>query len=235
MINNGKTYNIVGEEMNSYYGYKVVGIYQTEDEVKNDPVAVANGLEPGDFKYEDVNKNGMINGEDRQTLGSYLPNFTYGLDFGFESKNFDFALSTYGQLGAEIYNRKRALRYAQSNYNFDAAQYENRWTGAGTTNTDPSAKALTKGWNVSDQRVNSYFVESADFFRVQNVTLGYTFKKVSFGEYVLPSLRLSFTADRPVTLFSANTFTPEISDVDGWDTNVYPLTATYTFGVQIQF
>lgn len=235
MVNNGKTYNIVGEEMNSYYGYKVVGIYQTEDEVKNDPVAVANGLEPGDFKYEDVNKNGMIDGEDRQTLGSYLPNFTYGLDFGFEWKNFDFALSTYGQLGAEIYNRKRALRYAQSNYNFDAAQYENRWTGAGTTNTDPSAKALTKGWNVSDQRVNSYFVESADFFRVQNVTLGYTFKKVGFGEYVLPSLRLSFTADRPLTLFSANTFTPEISDIDGWDTNVYPLTATYTFGVQIHF
>lgn len=235
MISNGKTYNIVGQEMNSYYGYKVVGIYQTAEEIANDPIAVANGLEPGDFKYEDLNKNGVIDGGDRQTLGAYLPNLTYGIDLGFEWKNFDFGLSTYGQAGAEIYNRKRALRYAQSNYNFDAAQYEKRWTGAGSTNTDPSAKALTKGWNVSDQRVNSYFVESADFFRIQNVTLGYTFKKIAFGSYVLPSMRLSFTADRPMTFFSANTFTPEISDTNGWDTNVYPLTATYTFGVQIQF
>ena len=235
MISNGKTYNIVGEEMNSFYGYKVVGIYQTADEVANDPVAVANGLEPGDFKYQDVNGDNVIDGNDRQTLGSYLPNFTYGIDLGFEWKNFDFALSTYGQTGAQIYNRKRALRYAQSNFNFDAAQYENRWTGAGSTNSNPSAKALTKGWNVSDQRVNSYFVESADFFRIQNVSLGYTFRKISIGNYTLPSLRLSLTADRPLTLFSANTFTPEISDTDGWDTNVYPLTATYTFGVQIQF
>ena len=121
------------------------------------------------------------------------------------------------------------------NYNFDEAQFKNRWTGEGSTNTDPSAKALTKGWNVSDQRVNSYFVESADFFRIQNITLGYSFKKVRIGGYTLPSIRLSMTADRPLTLFSANTFTPEISNTNGWDTNVYPLTSTYTFGVQINF
>lgn len=235
MVNNGKVYNIVGKEMNSFYGYKVIGIYQNEAQVKADPIAVANGCQPGDFIYEDLNHNGKLDGEDRQTLGSYLPNFTYNVNLGFAYRNFDFELSTYGQAGAQIYNRKRALRYAQSTYNFDLEQFENRWTGEGSTNTHPSAKALTRGWNVSDQRVNSYFVESADFFRIQNVTLGYSFKKLRLGGYTLPSLRLSLTADRPLTLFSANTFTPEISDPDGWDTNVYPLTATYTFGIQITF
>lgn len=235
IIRGGKTVNIVGKEMNSFYGYKVIGIYQNAEEVANDPVAVANGLEPGDFKYEDVNGDNVINGSDRQTLGAYIPNFTFGLNLGFEWKNFDFALSTYGQIGAQMYNRKRALRYAQSNYNFDAAQYENRWTGEGSTNEHPSAKALIKGWNISDQRANSYFVESADYFRIQNVSLGYSFKNLKFGTYKLPLLRLSLTADRPLTVFSANTFTPELSDADGWDTNVHPLTATYTFGVQIQF
>lgn len=231
MVNNGKVYNIVGKEMNSFYGYKVIGIYQNEAQVKADPIAVANGCQPGDFIYEDLNHNGKLDGEDRQTLGSYLPNFTYSVNLGFAYRNFDFELSTYGQAGAQIYNRKRALRYAQSTYNFDLEQFENRWTGEGSTNTHPSAKALTRGWNVSDQRVNSYFVESADFFRIQNVTLGYSFKKLRLGGYTL----LSLTADRPLTLFSANTFTPEISDPDGWDTNVYPLTATYTFGIQITF
>lgn len=235
MVNNGKVYNIVGEEMNSFYGYKVIGVYQNAAEISADPIAVANGLEPGDFKYQDTNENGVLDGNDRQVLGSYLPNFTFGLNLGLEWKGLDFSLTTYGQTGAQIFNRKRALRYAQSNYNFDKNQFDNRWTGEGSTNTNPSAKALIKGWNVSDQRLNSYFIEDADFFRIQNVTLGYTFKKINFGSYILPSLRLSLTADRPLTLFSANTFTPEISDPDGWDTNVYPLTATYTFGVHINF
>ena len=54
MIKGGKTVQKVGEKMNSYYGFKVIGVYQTEEECASDPVAVANGLVPGDFKYEDV-------------------------------------------------------------------------------------------------------------------------------------------------------------------------------------
>ena len=168
-------------------------------------------------------------------MGAYIPNFTYGLNFGFEWKNLDFMLTTYGQMGAQMYNRKRALRYAQSNYNFDEAQFTDRWTSAGSTNENPSAKALVKGWNVSDQRVNSYFVESADYFRIQNVTLGYMLKNIKLGSYSLPSVRFSLTADRPLTLFTAHAFSPELNDAEGWDTEVYPLTSTYTFGVQIQF
>jgi TonB-linked SusC/RagA family outer membrane protein len=235
MIKGGETVNIVGKKMNSFYGYKVIGIYQTAEECAKDPVAVANGLEPGDFKYEDVNKDGKIDGDDEQALGSYIPDFTYGISLGFNWKSIDFELTTYGQTGAQMFNRKRALRYAQSNYNFDENQFKHRWTGAGSTNKYPSAKALTKAWNISDQRTNSYMVENADFFRIQNVTLGYSFKNIKLGSYTMPSIRLSLTADRPLTSFSANTFTPEISDPQGWDTNVYPLTATYTFGVQIQF
>ena len=137
-----------------------------------------------------------------------------------------------------MFNRKRALRYASWDYNFDEAQYKNRWTGAGSTNTDPSAAALMRSHNVSDQRYSSYFVEDADFFRIQNITLGYTFKNIKMGNYTMPGIRLSVTADRPFTTFKANTFSPEIADYansQGWDTEVYPLTATYTFGLKIDF
>ena len=113
----------------------------------------------------------------------------------------------------------------------------NRWTGEGSTNKYPSAKALTQGWNVASSATasNDYFVESADFFRIQNVTLGYSFKNIRMGNYTLPGIRLSLTADRPLSIFSANSFTPELSDPEGWDTEVYPLSSTYTFGVQIDF
>lgn len=237
IIRGGKTVNMIGEKMNSYYGYKVVGIYQTAEEVAADPIAVANNLEPGDFKYQDVNGDNVIDGSDKQILGSYVPDFTYGFNIGLTWKNLDFSLSTYGQAGGELWNRKRALRYAASNYNFDRAQFENRWTGPGSTNEHPSAKALTKSWNVSDSNSASYFVESSNYFRIQNITLGYSFKNIKFGSYTMPGIRLSLTADRPFTWFKANSFTPELAAAasEGWDTEVYPLTATYTFGVQIDF
>lgn len=236
----GRTVNKVGERMNSFYGYEVAGVYQTEAEIQADPIAVANGLEPGDFKYKDQDGNGAIDGNDRVTLGSYLPSVSYGLNFGFSIKGFDFAISTYGQAGAKMFNRKRQLRYAQSNFNFDHDQYVNRWTGAGTTNEYPSAKALTKSWNVSSSATatNSYFVESADFFRIQNITLGYSFTNLKMGSYTMPGIRLSLTADRPFSFFKANTFSPELTGADGaegWDTQVYPLSSTYTFGIQIDF
>ena len=97
---------MVGKEMNSYYGYKVVGVYQTLEECAEDPIAVANKLVPGDFKYEDVNGDNVIDGDDRQVLGSYIPNFTYGINLGLNWKNLDFELTTYGQTGGQIYNRK---------------------------------------------------------------------------------------------------------------------------------
>lgn len=234
-IKGGKTINMVGKEMNSFYGYKVEGVYQTEAECAADPVAVANKLVPGDFKYQDVNGDKVIDGNDRQVLGAYLPNFIYGINLGLNWKNLDFELTTYGQAGAQMYNRKRALRYAQSNYNFDKEQYKNRWTAAGSTNSHPSAAALIKGWNVSDQKVNSYFVESANFFRIQNITLGYNIRNIKMGSYTMPGIRLSVTADRPFTAFKSNSFTPELSDPEGWDTEVYPLTSTYTFGIRFDF
>ena len=236
MIKGGRTVNMVGEKMNSYYGYKVIGIYQTEAECAADPVAVTNGLKPGDFIYEDVNHDGKIDGADKQVLGSYVPDFTYGFNLGFNYKGLDFAVSMYGQAGGKLWNRKRALRYACSNYNFDYAQYRDRWTGAGSTNEHPSAAALIKTWNVSDSNNASYFVESANYFRIQNITVGYSFKDIKMGSYTLPGIRLSLTADRPFTTFKANSFTPELrSGTEGWDTEVYPLTATYTFGVQVDF
>ena len=238
IIQGGKTVNIVGEEMNSFYGFKMIGVYQTEEECASDPLAVQEGCVPGDLKYADLNGDGKLDANDRTTLGSYIPNFTYGINLGFTWKNLDFMLTTYGQTGAQMFNRKRALRYASWDYNFDEAQYKNRWTGAGSTNTDPSAAALMRSHNVSDQRYSSYFVEDADFFRIQNITLGYTFKNIKMGNYTIPGIRLSVTADRPFTTFKANTFSPEIADYansQGWDTEVYPLTATYTFGLKIDF
>lgn len=228
-----RTINIVGEEMQSYYGYKVLGVYQNEDQINADPIAVANGLEPGDLIFEDVNKDNVIDDRDRQILGSNIPSLTYSFNLGFQYKNLEFSLSTFGQAGNEIYNRKRAVRYSQANFNFDKDFYDNRWTGEGTSNSYPSSKGMLKSWNNSN--TNSFFVEKGNYFRIQNIMLAYNFKNVKIGSYTLPNAKVSLTADRPYTYFTSNGFTPEISNQFGWDEGVYPLAATYTFGLTINF
>lgn len=235
MIQGGKTVQMVGEKMNSFYGYKVIGVYQNQAQIDADPIGKANACQPGDFIYEDTNGDGTLDGLDKQVLGSYVPDFTYGFNLGFQWKGLDFGMSFYGQAGGELWNRKRALRYAAQNYNFDRAQFTDRWTGEGSTNSNPSAAALMRSWNVGDSQNASYFVESASFFRIQNITLGYSFKDVRLGAYKMPGLRVYATADRPATFFKAHSFTPEVSDAEGWDTEVYPLTATFTFGLQLNF
>ena len=235
MVKGGKTVQKVGEKMNSYYGFRVAGIYQTEEECAADPVAVANGLKPGDFRYEDVNHDNVIDESDKQILGSYVPDITYGMNMGFRYKGLDLTVVFTGQAGGELWNRKRALRYASNTYNFDLDQYKNRWHGAGTSNSNPSSAALMRSWNIGDSQNASYFVEKSDYFRIQNITLGYTFTNVGTGTYKMPSIRLSLSAEKPFTAFSAHSMTPEISDTEGWDTEVYPLTSTWSFAVQMKF
>ena len=116
-----------------------------------------------------------------------------------------------------MFNRKRALRYSSRKLNFDRAQYEDRWTGPGSTNSNPSAAALLKPWNVSDQKYSSYFVESADFLPHSEYYARLYIPQSQIRQlYYAGRIRLSLTADRPFTTFKANSFSPELSDSEGW-------------------
>lgn len=235
-----RTISEVGGSLNAFYGYKLAGVYQTMEEINNDPVAVKynakqtdenSKLVPGDFRYVDQNHDGIIDAEDRVTLGSYLPDLTYGINAGFTYKDFDFSVVMQGQTGNQILNRKRGDRQIQPNINYDEDMVVNRWTGAGSTNEYPSAAGSVKPWNIS--RLNSFYIESGAYFRIQNIQLAYTFRDKKLRDFNLPAIRLSLTAERPFTSFKANSFTPEVAD--GIDTQVYPMAATYTFGLRITY
>ena len=126
--------------------------------------------------------------------------------------------------------------------NYDADQVENRWTGEGSTNSYMSAAGSVNPWNIA--KFNSFYVEDGSYFRIQNVQVAYTFPKKDFGKFKMPSVRLSLTADRPLTIFKANSFSPELGGVKnedgtmpsssyGFDERVYPLSSAYTLGLRI--
>jgi TonB-linked SusC/RagA family outer membrane protein len=224
--------SIVGSPLVAFYGWKVEGIYQTQEEIDADPVASnsATVLEPGDFKYADLNKDGVIDGDDRTVLGSYLPKFTYGANLGASFKNFDLSINLMGQTGNKILNRKRGEVIWTPDGNMDADLAINRWHGEGTSNEYPSSKALRKGYN---QKMSDFFVEDGSFFRIQNIQLAYNLRNKSLFGADMPDARISFTADRPLTIFKYNGFNPEVQD--GVDVQTYPVPAVYTLGLNVKF
>ena len=222
--------SIVGQPLLAFFGREIAGVYQTEEEIQNDPVAVENGLEPGDIKYKDQDGNGIIDDDDRVVLGSYLPDLTYGFNFGLAFKNFEFSANFMGQSGNKILNRKRGEIIWTPDGNMDADLAINRWHGEGTSNKYPSSKGLRKGWN---QKLSDYFVEDGSFFRIQNVNLAYNIKNKEVFGAKMPATRIYVTAERPLTLFNYNGFNPEVQD--GIDTQTYPIPAVYTVGMNLKF
>ena len=220
----------IGEPLMAFFGREVVGVYQNEQEILNDPVAVENGLVPGDFKYKDQNDDGKIDDDDRVILGSYFPSFIYGGNIGFKYQGLDFSLSVYGQAGNKVLNRKRGEIIWTADGNLDADLAENRWHGEGTSDKYPSSAGLRKGWN---QKMSDYFVEDGSFFRIQNIQVGYTLNSNAWLNGNFPATRIYFTAERPLTLFQYNGFTPEVAN--GWDTQTYPVAAIYTIGLNVKF
>ncbi len=216
---------IEGGPLFGFYGYERVGVYQNQAEIEADPIAVANNLAPGDLIYRDQNNDGLINDEDRVILGSFLPDFTYGGNISMNYKAFDFSMNFYGQAGNKILNRRRGEIIFTNDTNMDADLAINRWHGEGTSNIYPSSAGMRKAWN---QRLSNFWVEDGDFFRIQNIQVGYTVEQEDF-----PLTRVYFTAERPFSFFDYNGFTPEVPD--GVDRQTYPIPSIYTVGVNVKF
>lgn len=240
----------VGEPFNFFYGYEVEGIYQNQAEVDADPIAVANNVKPGYFKYKDQNGDKLLDAEDRVNLGNYLPKITYGFNLDLEYKNFDFSIFFQGVSGNSILNYNRATRQKFPDMNGDEDFVTGLWTGEGSTNKYPSAIATTQSWN---NNASSFYVENGSYLRLQNIQLGYNFK---LGKENSAAFRVYVTADRPVIWTRYSGVTPEITapaqlpkdrasgpqntpatfiSGTGYDNNVYPTTSVYTIGVRISY
>ncbi|QCK17044.1 SusC/RagA family TonB-linked outer membrane protein [Mangrovivirga cuniculi] len=224
--------SIIGQPINAFFGYEVGGIFQSESDISNSGLDAEfideQNLEPGDFKYVDQNNDGFIDNEDRVVLGSYLPEFTYGFNIGLNWRNISFSANFQGQTGYSILNRKRGEIIFTNDTNIDADLANNLWRGEGTSNIYPSAAGLRKGYN---QAMSDYYVEDGSYFRIQNVRLGYTIRGDEKIGNNIPEINIYLTAERPLTVFDYNGFTPEVPS--GVDRQTYPIPAVYTLGLNV--
>lgn len=228
-----------GYPIGYFYGYKTAGVFQNWEQVNNTAAKYA-GARPGDLIFVDTDGDGVITEKDRTQIGDPNPDFTLGLNLNFGYKGFDLNITGTGAFGHQIAKSYRS--FADSPLHNYTTSIFDRWTGEGTSNRLPR---LTSGSHTNWQNISDIYIEDGDYLRIQNLTLGYDFKKL-FPKMPLGQARLYLTAQNLFTFTGYSGMDPEIGyggDVDngdgkwakGIDVGFYPAPRTYLVGVNLKF
>lgn len=218
-----------GQAPGYFYGYKTDGLFQNTADVA--AWATQPGAKPGDIRFVDVNKDGVINADDRTNIGNPFPKVTLGWTLTMSYKNFDFNAFTYASIGNDIY---RAYE-RNGNYTNKYRGVLARWTGEGTTN-DARYPRYTFTDDNSNIRASDRYVEDGTFVKIKNIQLGYTFPRVLQGK-VFKSIRVYGQVRNAFTFTKYSGFDPEIGGGvfdTGIDRGAYPQPRVYTMGLDIK-
>ncbi len=228
---------VVGEPIASFYGYTVIGIFQSQaaaDADKAQPNAVA-----GDFKFKDLNHDGIINDKDKSIIGSPLPKFTYSLSFNSQYKNFDASVFFIGSQGNKIYDLARYYTdfFDLSDYN-KSERTLNAWT---PENKNTNVPRLSMNDPNHNDRPSTYFIHKASYLILKTLQIGYTFPKRISMKIKVKRLRIYLEATNLFTITPYSGLSPEVGlqnytsdnrNLDiGVDRGIYPPSRTFTFGV----
>ncbi|MBO0948327.1 SusC/RagA family TonB-linked outer membrane protein [Fibrella forsythiae] len=232
-----ETRNQPGQPLASFFGYQVVGLFQTREEVTAAPTQEGAGV--GRFRYADVNGDGRINNDDRTFIGSPIPKFTGGLNLRFTYKGFDVATYLYSSLGNKIFNMSKWFTDFYPSFSGAAisARVKDSWTPTNTSTMQPIFEDVG---NFSTNTVpNSFYVENGSYLRMQNVTIGYTLPAELVGKLGLSRVRFSLAANNVFTITGYKGLDPGVGGAAdsnfGIDVGNYPITRSYNAGLSIGF
>ena len=230
----------VGHPIGYFNGMSYSGVWQNQAQIDAAVAAgkaVLEGAQPGDLIWDDYNKDGMISlSEDRHEIGNPHPDVTLGASLGFEWKGFDFGVTGSGAFGMQVMQCYRTALLANPFNNYSINAFD-RWHGEGTSNSRPRLAVGT----TNDQWVSTLYMEDADYFRIQNITLGYNFSKL-WKSGPFSQLRLYVQAQNLYTFTGYSGVDPEIGSSggkDSWargiDVGLYPQARTFIVGASIKF
>ena len=229
--------NQLGQSISAFYGYQVQGIFQTKEEVASSPAQ--DGKAVGRLRYADINKDSKIDDKDRTYLGSPVPKFTGGLGLTLTYKNFDIVAYANVSLGNKIFNVSRWFTDFSPSFLGAAksARVKESWTPQNTGATIPIYESASN-FSTNTQS-SSYYVEDGSYARLQNVTLGYTFPKAILDKIKMTRLRIFASTNNILTITKYEGLDPSVggnADTNfGIDVGNYPITKSFTFGLNVGF
>lgn len=222
----GTTYTDEGLPFNSLYGYKSMGLFQSDEEVKNAPFQNSN-TKAGDIRYRDINGDKKIDANDRVILGDPYAHYLFGFKLGMEYKGFDLSMFFQGIGKKDKIITDNLVRPFK-----DSSIFEHQldyWTPDNRNAEYP--RILNKEDGNHNYEYSDYWKINAGYFRMKNLSLGYNFPKKWVETIGLERLRLYFSANN---LFTISDFVPGL-DPESSNSVSYPFAKTYSFGLNLQF
>jgi TonB-linked SusC/RagA family outer membrane protein len=220
-----------------FWGYKTDGIFQNTTEVfqhigKTGQVLQPNA-KPGDVRFVDANKDGVINEKDRTMIGNPTPDWTFGFNASLDYKQFDFSVMIIGSLGNDIFNgmQRRDLRYTNR-----IASSLDRWTGEGTSNEIPRYTWIDVNNN---NRISDLYIEDGSYARVKNIQFGYRIPEKLLKQLKTKDWRFYISVENLLTITKYSGADPEIGAMSsfdiGIDRGIYPQARTFRLGTTLSF
>lgn len=206
-----------GYPLNSYYGYKIDGFFQSYEEIQNSPTLESldkNQLAPGDVKYKDINNDGVIDEDDRTYLGYGFPRYTFGFTYDVRWKGFDLMIMLQGVMKRDFALRGETIEPFQGDYGLTVYTHQlDFWT---PVNRDARWPRLAKSGSVS--RANNWnqgsdlYILNAAYLRVKNIQIGYTLPSKWTMKFGCKALRIYFDAQNPLTISKYGFVDPETTE-----------------------
>lgn len=227
-----------GLPYNEYYMLECIGVFADENEIKNSPKQFNDNTEPGDLKYNDISgpdgtPDGVIDNYDRRSFSGRFPGFEYAVNIGASWKGFDLSLLGQGVADKKYYTNEWGV-YPFRQGSAPTREYlKDMWTEENPYGAkNPKLYWDNFGGN-KNTRANSYFLKNASFFRLKNLTLGYTLPRTITGKASLSRVRVYFSGDNLFTITPYKGLDPERGD-DGRDA-MYPQNRICSFGLNVEF
>ena len=221
-----------GYSYKSIYGYKAIGIYQTDEDAAEH--MRNNGFKPekGNIKYEDVNNDGKLDYQDQQVLGNTIPKITYGITAGLRYKRFDLNLlfQGLGQANAMTKSDMTRLRYEWLTI---TESWRDAWTPENSQSQIPMLR-FDSSWDTYD---SSFWMHRIDFLKLKNIQLGYLFPDKLTRKLGLQKIYLYANAQNVFTIMwkkGYEGYDPE-RDTFGSGVGLYPTPRIFTFGINLNF
>ena len=210
----------VGQPLGSFYMYEFAGIDPANGSML---YYTANG--------DKVVQTALNERTDKKYVGSLLPTSTYGVTLGLNYKNVDFSVDGYGTGGAKVYNGKKAQRFGGEN--IEASVARDFWTPTNTTAANPAPSNETP-------YASTFYLESADFFRINNITLGY--KLPLKDDQFFSFCRIYVNAINPFISQKFSGFSPDVTSdgklvegTQGVELDAYPSLRSFVIGANFKF
>ncbi|MFT3750714.1 MAG: TonB-dependent receptor [Agriterribacter sp.] len=231
---NGSTIQGVGLPIYSLYGWVSEGLFQSQDDIDKhaDQSGMGGPVAPGDIKYKDLNDDKVIDGNDRQFLGTYFPKISYGLNLSARYKGFDAVVFLQGASDVKSYVSGRILGSLYDKNGQPTSIWLDRWT------TDNPDATFPRVWNSNSQNdpeltPSSFWVRSAGYLRIKNVQVGYTVKSNMLSRAGI-GLRVFWTAKDLLTLTKFYKWVDPEAPLGG-NSYSYPMVRVNSVGINLTF